>query len=274
MGILFLEHINLCVKEESQLDGVAGRFYVQELGCKVDPRLKWMLHVNIGSSQFHLLPADGVNRSQKVDGSIGLYYEDLKKLASLVKNYTWRKVDGFMESIQKLDDVLVVKGPYGNVFDCYQKPKTEKFLQQPGGVSLGWGMAYVKWKVNVGSVQCIVRFYEYYMNAKVKIWKDKIGVVYCGDGQYLIFEEVVECQVYDGHHICIYIDDFKATYERMQGLHWNNPIFKDKCDTWALVEQEQQFRFCRIIDTDTKDTVFTLEHEVRSTLHPRYLYPL
>ena len=68
---------------------------------------------------------------------------------------------------------------------------------------------------------------------------------------------------FDGHHVAIYLADFSGPYNRLRDA--------------GLVSEESdqhQYRFLDIVDPETQEPVFRLEHEVRSMRHPLYARPL
>ena len=81
-----------------------------------------------------------------------------------------------------------------------------------------------------------------------------------------------------GAHICVYIDKFKERYHLLQekGLIWTNPRFSkdDTCDTYEEAKTNRQFRFKHIINPDSGETLFELEHEARALRHYQYMKPL
>ena len=85
-----------------------------------------------------------------------------------------------------------------------------------------------------------------------------------GEKQYWYFRETdAPEQPYDRHHAQIYITDFSGPYRRLQAL--------------GLITMEvnaYEYRFKHVIDLDTREVLFTVEHEVRSQTHPLYGRPL
>ena len=85
-----------------------------------------------------------------------------------------------------------------------------------------------------------------------------------GDKQYWYFRETDKSELpYDGHHVQIYIADFSGPHRRLRELN--------------LLTREvnaHEYRFNDIIDLDTREVLFTVEHEVRSQTHPLYGRPL
>ncbi len=85
-----------------------------------------------------------------------------------------------------------------------------------------------------------------------------------GNHQDLVFRETdAPAPPYDGHHIQIYVVDFSGPYDRLGER--------------GLISQEDnqhQYRFRDIVDLDSGELLFTLEHEVRSMTHPLFARPL
>lgn len=105
-----------------------------------------------------------------------------------------------------------------------------------------------------------------------------------GPGVQLLFVENEDltnehCERMKGVHICIYIPNFKSTYETLQrqGLIWTNPRFThlDSCDTWEEAYESRTFRFKDIVDVDetagSGRMLLELEHETRPMMHGQYL---
>jgi hypothetical protein len=149
--------------------------------------------------------------------------------------------------------------PGGNAIRCHA-PGPEF-----GRVTLG--IPYVELHAPVGSAEAIVRFYREKLHAQATVAEDtrgryaRIGV---GPGQVLRFREKGEAAMpFDGHHIQITLADFSGPYERLRSA--------------GLVtreDNEHQYRFERIIDLASGAVLFTIEHEVRSMLHPMFARPL
>ncbi|KAF0714035.1 Aste57867_4088 [Aphanomyces stellatus] len=292
--IVQLEHINLSIQEGGESKSTTGSFYLGVLGCARDPRLEWMIHANIGLSQFHILPNQPAN--QRINGELALFYTNLDTFA---KHMQGQSYDSFVdvrgdvpvpESIHhweftratRLYRHLRITGPHGNTFVAFESPADYVALAQasgahPGERSLGDGLAYIKFLVRRGTAAGIARFYQQLLGASsiVESTNDDGGAcasVACGPMQRLLFEETAAAlRPYDGHHICIYIRDFEASYQRIhaKGLAWNNPLFHDRCDTWVETQKHKQFRVLHIVDPDTDDQLLELEHEVRPLDHAR-----
>ena len=68
---------------------------------------------------------------------------------------------------------------------------------------------------------------------------------------------------YDGHHIAIYIADFVGPYKKLM----ERGLISTESDAY-------EWRFIDIVDIETGEVLFKIEHEVRSATHPLYARPL
>jgi hypothetical protein len=150
--------------------------------------------------------------------------------------------------------------PWGNRIYCHE-PDTARF----GEVALG--MAYVAFDVPAGTAPRIVRFYREMLAAPAELFEEPAGLaarVSVGHKQELIFRETGRAlPPFDGHHLQIYLADFSGPYRRLGNL--------------GLVSEESnryQYRFKDIVDLDTREVLFTIDHEMRSMTHPLYGRPL
>ena len=78
-----------------------------------------------------------------------------------------------------------------------------------------------------------------------------------------------------GIHVAVYVSKFKDSYDLLKKaqLIWTNPKFSrlDRCDTWEDAKAGRQYRFKDLIDMQTKEKIFEMEHETRSMRHFQYL---
>jgi hypothetical protein len=252
-NIVHLEHVN--VRQPDQQ--LATLFYVSGLGLTRDPYLMVgvdNMWINIGRSQMHL----PTGPAQRVRGTIGIVMPGvtelnhrLRAVASLLSHTNF----GFVEN-EKYTEAIC---PWGNRFRCH--------ATSPEWGSAELGITYVEFLVPSGSADRIARFYREMMNASVDVGLRSGAVtasVRTGRNQHLLFRETDESiQSYDGHHVQIYIANFSGPYHKLleRGL-----ITRDR--------DPHEWRFCDIVDLDTSEVVFTLEHEVRSLKHPLYARPL
>lgn len=165
-----------------------------------------------------------------------------------------------------------------------------------GERSLGIGIGYIDFDVPIGTAARIAAFYAYYFDAEVEISaagyrnnaldvattgavEDAVGSqlqqsrVRLGR-QCLYFTEREQVAPYDGHHICIYISALADVYTRMENSSYPNQLFINprflRTASHNLEEalMQKEFRFKDIVDLDTNEVLYELEHEVRSLEHP------
>ena len=146
------------------------------------------------------------------------------------------------------------------------------------------GIEYVEFKCPVGIADKIALFYDSVFDATTSIVQDddsKVAVIGFGTvdangkaEQCLLFRETSESiPPYDGHHIALYVGqsgaDFEQAFKNCEtaGIVWVNPRFSDKADDLQGAKEWHQFRFKDIIDMDSGQPIFELEHEVRSLTH-------
>jgi catechol 2,3-dioxygenase-like lactoylglutathione lyase family enzyme len=252
-NILALEHVNVWIPSQQ----LATAFYVVGMGFTRDPYLMVSLDnmwVNLGQQQFHLITKD----PQVVRGCVGIVVPDLDALTARLS-----QVKGMLEGTKftyAVDNGHVnVTCPWGNRLRCHA-PAPEF-----GHMTLG--MPYVEFTVRRGVARGIASFYNTVMGARAAVG-DRSGapaaIVRVGPGQRLIFRETDEpLPAYDGHHIAIYVSDF-STPHRFLAEHG---IITEESDRY-------QYRFVNIVDPQTRECLFEVEHEVRSLTHPMYLRPL
>jgi hypothetical protein len=252
-NIVLLEHVNVTQPDQR----LATLFYVCGLGFTRDPFLfvgvenMW---VNIGRNQMHL-PTD---KPQRVRGIIGLVAPDLDALERRLDQVA-PELAGTCFSLRHNDSFVEVTCPWGNRFRCHA-PGPEFGPRE-------LGIAYVDFAVAVGTASRIAEFYKRAMGAPSTTVTRNGAVsaaISTGQDQHLFFTETSNgIEEYDGHHIAIYIADFSGPYWRLQE---RNLITRDT--------DPHEWRFQDIVDLQTNEVLFTLEHEVRSLKHPLYGRPL
>ena len=247
-NIVGLEHVNLTVPDQS----TATAFYVGALGGTRDPYLMVGLDnmwVNLGDQQFHL----PTNNAQQLRGHVGLVVPSLDRLREQLSG-VGERLEGTEFAWEDKHCCVVVTGPWGNEFHCYDGG-SDKF----GEMSLG--IPYVEFGVPAGTADGIARFYREVMGAPAEV-SDGMAKVSVGTGQELRFTESNgEIAEYDGHHIAIYVAGFSG------GVPFN------ALEERGLITEEirnHQFRFQKIVEPDSGDLLFEIEHEVRGMKHPMY----
>jgi hypothetical protein len=242
-NIVSLEHVNVRIPDQS----LSTLFYIVGLGFTRDPYMNVGLTnmwVNIGEQQFHL----PTGKPQVLRGHTGLVMPDLdglkQRLASIQD-----QLAGTSFSWAERGEYLEVNSPWGNRYRCY-----------PSGAfgPMKLGVPYVELGVPRGSAPAIQRFYQRVFEAPGVLENDAARIE-VGVNQHLVFRETDDVAEYDGHHIAIYIANFSGPYTYLEE---HNLI------TEGI--RNHQFRFQDIVDPDTGNVVFTLEHEVRSSRHPGF----
>ena len=248
-NIIELEHINVQVPDQL----LATLFYIVGLGFTRDPYLNVGLTnmwANAGEQQFHL----PTRKAQVINGHIGVVVPDLSALATRLAGVE----EGLRETKfrwSKNNGTISVTCPWGNQFNCHEAG--------PAFGDMKMGIPYVEFLTADGSADSIARFYDEVMDAPAAVELDggrKRARVQIGRSQSLLFRETrEEVPPYDGHHIAVYVANFSHPYGELKrrGL-----ISEDV--------RNHQFRFKDIIDPDTGNPVFFLEHEVRSLRHPMF----
>jgi hypothetical protein len=252
-NIVHLEHVNVTLPDQR----LATVFYVSGLGFTRDPYLMVGLEnmwINIGRSQMHL----PTNHPQRMRGTIGLVVPDLSQLKQRLGRVA-AALEGTDFGFADCGAFVDVTCPWGNRFRCHA-PAAEF-----GDTELA--MPYVEFDVPGGSAEGIALFYADIMGATTEIVSRegaRTASVSAGRDQRLFFRETAEpLPAYDGHHVQIYIADFSGPYRRL--LERNLITLETDAHEW---------RFRNVVHPHTNQTLFTVEHEVRSLKHPLYGRPL
>jgi hypothetical protein len=252
-NILLMEHVNVLVPEQQ----TAINFYISALGLTRDPYMmvgQDNMWANAGKQQFHL-PTRG---QQVLRGHIGMEMQsmdDLKARLEAAKPL----LEGTQYGYSIEGDEVLVTGPWGNKFRCSQG--------STGANEMPVAIRYVEFTVPMGTAPGIARFYNEIIQAPASVTDEAAGNVArvrMGLSQELRFRETsAELAPYDGHHIAVYLTNFSGPHV----------FLKER----GLVTEETndfQYRFQDIIDLDTGEKLFEIEHEVRSATHPMFQRPL
>ena len=253
-NITMLEHVNLQVPDQT----TATLFYVTGLGLTRDPYMNTgigTMWINVGKSQFHLPPGE----PWVMRGPIGLVTPDRAGLLERLAGIKGR-LKGTKFAVKETNDHVAVTCPWGNRFRMHS-PDPERF----GPINLG--MPYLEFEVPKGTAKGIERFYKKVLGARTRLEANGAGAaahVAVGQGQELVFRETGgRIPRFDGHHIQVYVQDFSGPHKQMA-----------KRELLTEESNGYQYRFEHIVDPDTDETLFELEHEVRSMTHPLYNRPL
>ena len=255
-NIVGIGHVNVCITDQHH----GTDFYVTGLGYTRDPFLNTgsgNMWINVGMSQFHLpMGAPDVLR-----GVVGLVSPDraalLDRLAKVRKS---KKLDGSKFDFRESNDCVETVCPWGNRIHVHT-PDGERF----GRLMLG--MPYIRFDVRPGTADRIARFYREIFRTAAEVHKngaDPEARVQVGEKHYFYFREIdAPEQPYDKHHVQIYIADFSGPYRRLLDL-----------GLITMESNQYEYRFKDIIDLDTREVLFTVEHETRSQTNPMYGRPL
>lgn len=242
-NILAMEHVNVTVPDQS----LATYFYVNGLGFTRDPYIDFgpfNVWINVGNQQFHM----PTNAPQVLRGHVGVVVPDLDDLEARLARVSPRLKDTSFD-YQRKGKTLRVTCPWGNQIHCHEPGKF-------GGMKLG--IPYIEFTVPRGTTGGIARFYERVFDCSTTVHKTRCEVD-VGRGQSLRFKEASKIDDYDGHHIAIYVVNFS----RPHGFLKDRGLITEESDA-------HQYRFQSIIDPDTGEALFDIEHEVRSLSHPMY----
>src|SRR6266446_7116541 len=249
-NIVNLGHVNVCISDQH----LATHYYVTGLGLTRDPFLNTgasNMWVNVGISQFHL----PTGQPDVLRGVTGLVVPDRAALLDRLTRIR-KPLEGTKFEFRETNDCVETVCPWGNRINVHAPDET-RF----GRIVLG--MPYIEFDVRPGTADRIARFYRDVMGTLASV-VDTADVhkacVQVGEKQYWYFRETdAPQQPYDRHHAQIYITDFSGPYRRLKEL-----------GLITMEVNEHEYRFKDVVDLDTREVLFTVEHEVRSQTHPLY----
>jgi hypothetical protein len=254
-NIVNLGHVNLNITDQR----IATHFYITGLGLTRDPYLNTgvrIMWVNVGMSQFHLPTGEFPN---VLRGTMGLVIPDQKALLERLKSVSKHLQDTKFQ-FSETNDGIDVTCPWGNRLRVHT-PEPSRF----GRMALGF--AYIAFDVPAGTSDVIARFYREVMGTSATVetsGSERKAKVQVGEKQFFYFVESARPPLpYDGHHTQIYICDFSGPYRRLVDLGLLTVEFG-----------QHEYRFQDIIDLDSRQVLYTVEHEVRSQTHPMFARPL
>lgn len=250
-NLVALDHVNLTVPDQQ----TAALFHIVGMGHTRDPYLTVGLDnmwVNMGREQFHLPTRES---AQTIRGRIGLVTPDVTLLEERLGAVAHR-LEGTQFAFEREGRNLNVTCPWGNRIRCHPADG-----ERMGGARIG--LEYLILDVPQGAAEGIARFYAEVIGAKADVVGQR-GVpaarVQAGRHQTLLFRESAdEMRPYDNHHIAVYIADFSGPHRALGAM--------------GLVTEESnehQYRFANIAHPGTGETLYELEHEVRSMGHPMF----
>lgn len=243
-NILAMEHVNVAVPDQA----LATLFYVNSLGFTRDPYMDFGLFnvwINVGQQQFHLPTGD----AQVLRGRIGVVVPSLDELEDRLNGFA-KLFAGTKFKAKRQNRHLDATCPWGNRIRCHAPGRHGSFQL---------GMPYVEFEVPEGASAGIARFYETVFSCRASLGKRHCDIS-VGQEQFLRFRETGNSRrAYDGHHIAIYV----ANFSRPHAFLSKNGLVTEESD-------DNQYRFQAIIDPDTGERLFDIEHEVRCMHHPMF----
>ena len=227
-------------------------FYVTGLGFTRDPYIDFgtfNMWVNLGDQQFHL----PVSEPQVVRGHVGVVVPELEGLLKRL-GFAGKTLSETSFQFKEEGDHVELTCPYGNTIKAYEPDKFS---------NMDLGMQYVEFKTPPGSSKGIAKFYSSVIGCATSIESDSVRVA-MGHNQELIYRETDQpLPEYDGHHIAIYVSNFSGPHQWLA----ERDLISEESDQF-------QYRFQKIVDPDSGELLYEIEHEVRSLSHQMYRRPL
>lgn len=250
-NIVLFEHLNLKVPDFD----TAIRFYVEGVCMTRDPFYMvgpdnmWL---NNGSQQLHFQKGN----AQVFRGEVVLVVPELQHVADSLKRVE-PYLSGSQFSWEQESHCIVAACPWGNRFRVYE---------HWDGFDKPRGIPHLQAVIPHNAGQFIARFYRSVFDARVDVATESAAevMVTVGPGQTLCFKETdKEIAEFDGHHICVYLANLSPSYDWL--LERNLVTSEDNVF---------QYRFQKIVDPETDQTLYEIEHEVRSLHHPMFMRSL
>jgi hypothetical protein len=214
---------------------IATHYYVTGLGLTRDP----FLNTGAGNMWINVGMSQfhlPTGTPEILRGVIGLVVPDRQALLNRLGRVRKALADTQFE-FRESNDCIETVCPWGNRIHVHA-PDKERF----GRIQLG--MPYVRFDVRPGTAPRIARFYREVLQAPADVVKNGSGPearVQVGEKQYLYFRET------------------------------------DALKELSLITGETgeyEYRFKDVIDLDSREVLFTVEHETRSQTNPMYGRPL
>jgi hypothetical protein len=249
-NVVSLDHLNVTIADQP----TAILFYIMGLGLTRDPYMTVGLDnmwLNAGRQQFHVPTRP--DAPQVVRGRIGMVVPDLDGLRTRLEDVE-PQLSSTWFGYEDHGDYLEVTCPWGNRFHC---------TGPVADFGASFGVPYVEFNVPTGTTKGIAGFYRTILGAKSAVHDvggRPAAVIHAGPDQSMVFrEDPDETRAYDGHHVAVYIGDFSGPHAALMArdLVWQET-------------NEHQYRFSKIVDPESGELLYELEHEVRSLRHPMY----
>ena len=247
-NVQLLEHVNVTVPDQ----GIAAMFYVTGLGFTRDPYIDFgtlNMWVNLGDQQFHL----PTSKAQVLRGHIAVVVPSLEGLMKRLK-FASRGLENTRFHCEEREDHLHLTCPYGNQIKAFESSQFPR---------MDIGMPYVQFDVPPDTSNGIARFYREVLDCPASA-AGGCATVSMGHNQELRFTETdAPLAEYDGHHIAIYVANFSKPHRWLA----ERGLISEESDQF-------QYRFQQLVDPESNEVLYEVEHEVRSLSHAMYRRPL
>ena len=255
-NIVGIGHVNVCITDQHH----GTDYYVTGLGYTRDPFLNTAsrnMWINVGMSQFHL----PMGTPDVLRGVVGLVSPDRAALLDRLARVRKTSSSTAPSSSSARATIASRRSARG----ATASTSTRRTLSASAASMLG--MPYIRFDVRPGTAEGIARFYREILDAPSQVHKNGAGPearVQVGEKQYFYFRETDAPETpYDKHHVQIYLSDFSGPYRKLLDL-----------GLITMESNQYEYRFKDVIDLDTKEVLFTVEHETRSQTNPMYGRPL
>jgi len=194
--------------------------------------------------------------AQRFRGEVVLVVPELQHVADSLK-----KVEPHLSRSQfswaEESHCILASCPWGNRFRVHE---------HWDGFEKSRGIPHLRADVARNTAPSIARFYRSVFDARVDVATENAVevTVTVGPGQTLCFKETDKgVDDFDGHHICVYLANLSPSHDWL--LKRNLVTSEDNVF---------QYRFQKIVDPETDQTLYEIEHEVRSLHHPMFMRSL
>lgn len=249
-NFIHFEHINLRVPDHY----LATLFFIEGLGLTRDPYRQIgvkNIWANCGKQQFHLPLGEAIPFA----GEIGLTVPDSTKTEQALAQIA-RTLHHTQFTIEKDANSLQIVSPWGHCLRVRGQTEADPLPQ---------AIPYVEFKIKPDTAAGIAAFYRDILGVPARLEQAPVrAVVNVGVNQEFIFAEQADLTlpVHD-NHVAVYLTRYQQVYTRLEqrGL-----LMSPHAD--------EQFRLKKIIDPQSGELLYELEHEMRSLYHPDFLRPL
>ncbi|HEX9842894.1 MAG TPA: hypothetical protein VGC20_09095 [bacterium] len=250
------EHVNFRVDDHRP----ATLYFLQGLGFTREPyrmvggRNMW---VNVGLQQFHL----PMGEPSPFPGEVSVAVPDLARVKHDLEAIAPQLKGTAFACVQE-NGTLATRDPWGHAVRVHDSHKLPGHLPQ--------SIPQVTFHVPPGTAEGIARFYRETIGCPAEVAGRKgarEASIQAGPHQRFVYAERKGAEHAPKHnnHVAVYLNRYWELYE---ALGERNLIMEP---VGVAIEQ---FRFSDIVDLDSGDLLYRIEHEMRSLYHPDFRKPL